>query len=153
MNIGIELNSLLRACEDQSALDFKAMRAQNADAADVAYEDWVFLADNILDVDNMILEYAADMKHALRTIVGKYEIKNVGTKILNMDLVPQKNDADKYNIPNMVQQYLVCKVLTWWYVYRNADIAALYEKKATSALEKIFWECTPVIGTIQPRYF
>lgn len=153
MNIIVEFDEVLKACEDQSALDFKGIRARDAAAADAVYDDWVFNEENILDVDSMMEEYAADMKHALRSIVGKYTVKDYGVKMLEIEMLPMRDDSDLQNLPKLVRLYFVSKILTWWYVYRDSDIAALYEKKTTSALERILSECTPVVDSGHPRYF
>lgn len=143
------ISELLETCEMQTSADFQSLRVRNASGADAVYEDWVLTSDGVPNVEDMIEEYMADMKYALRTFMGAYSVDDG----IDVELNILNENVDEQAIRSKVRSYLKYRLLSWWYGYRDSDLSATYEKKAQEMLSAIFVYCTPVVGTLRSRYF
>lgn len=149
MTISIMISELFEACEMQTSTDFQALRVRSASGADAVYEDWVLTSDGVPNIEDMIEEYMADMKYALRTFMGAYSVDDGADVELNI----LNDNVDEQAIRSKVRSYLKYRLLSWWYSYRDSGLSTIYEKKAQEMLSAIFVYCTPAVGTLRSRYF
>lgn len=147
--LDLSISLILDMARKQVSYDFQAWRTRNAEV-NAVYDDWAMTEGNLSDIDDLIEEFASDMKFAL----GAHNIDFViGGNTLDVEINMGRDTQDGIPERNALNGYFKNRLLAWWYTYRDSDLMTLYETKANRKLEEIFDFCMPRIGVAAPRYF
>lgn len=149
LSLSISTPRLLNECISQTSFDFQALRARNGESANAVHDDWVMNIDNRDDIYFPLQEAGADMYNVLHTLLHSF---SAGKDIIRIDICAAREGLSDA-VEGLMRQFFKYRLLTWWYAYRDADLAANYAQRAASALNNIFDYCVPRTGTKQPRYF
>lgn len=147
--IKVSTNLVLKQCIEQSSQDFQAVRTRS-ESANSIYEDWVMNENHGVDIFSQMQYIAAELYRKIAQYVDSF---SPSKDVISYDILPENCNANSTSLNIVTQQYFCNKLLAWWYQYRDADLASLYETRGNICADNIFSECLPRTGRLTPRYF
>ncbi len=147
--IHISVDTVIDKAVMQSASDFRALRITDPQAANVVYEDFVFLPDNRREAEAILARASVSINSLLKAHILEMTLSpNV---IIFAMQIEKCSDAGQMGL--FMTDYMVYSLLGWWYAARNTALSESCNLRAADSAAEVLHMLTPKFSERRVRLF
>lgn len=148
-HVTLQVQDILDECINQVALDFRALRVNDAAAADKYYDDYMLSTD---EKDPFVEEFQS----VAAELCARFPL-SVRACTLTEDRfaadVTIARELPRQIMERRMKDYMKATMLAWWYRLRNPDLWQKQAEQAETAGEELRSLFAPSCTTRRLRYF
>lgn len=133
LEVSFTISSLFEDCIAQNAVDFKALRMRQPDAADAVYADFSLSADVHPEFQKALSLALAEFNAQFPDKIASF---NCGTEVATWELSVE-NGAYMDSVGALFFAYFKYTLLAWWYIGRDENLQVHYNLRAADVRTSI----------------